>query len=531
MFKHKEACPKCGSQDNVAVWLDDDGITRKRCFTVGCDYSVGYGQGSGGLGLTAIYSPCALPQDAYHIAITGRGISLETSIFYDVKYSPSDTSLIFPYKRLGVAVGYKGRNVAVPKADPRHFYCKGKVSKLLFGMQTLKNKEQRNKRLVLTFGELDAMAAYQMLGIPAICAQNDQATIEAIRANLEEVESMDTVYIVPDADPSAMPLVQQVADLLEVEARVVSLRRFKDPNDYLMHGQVQAFRDEFYAAEVVPRTYLMRGDTILERGLAELKTNKLGVLVGSTPIDLGIGGIRLGDLSFILGSPFAGKSTFTHHLAWKCLSVGFKVLYVAAEERVGKAIAGIMRASSEDEIHSNESVDVILNKVGNLDNLLTFTDEEDMTPFSLDRRLRQVVRGEGVQVVFIDNLTAIAGGTEGQWKVMNEFILSTRRLTSTRPVSVFWVAHTGRGAQADAMESGYGTSFIEKISDNLLGAVRSKDVENGVKLEVLKCRALGRMSTYHGVYHPDTVDFTWQQAGAVENPNVQTIVQALERMM
>lgn len=526
MFKGKESCPSCGSRDNVAVWLDDDGRTRKKCFSTGCDWSEGYGQGGERTELVANYTPVEMPADAQHVAITGRRINLDVSRFYDVRYSASTTSLIFPYKRLGVVTGYKGRNVSLPKSDPGHFYVKGKVSKQLFGLQCLKNKEQRTKRLAITFGEMDVLATYQMLGIPAVCAQNDSASVEAIRANLEELESMDAIYLIPDSDVSSLGLVQQITDLLEVECRVVNLRLHKDPNDYLMAGHIQEFRDEFYSAEVAPRNYVVRGDDLLEAGLRELKANNLGTFIGCTPIDLGIGGIRPSELSFVLGSPFAGKSTFTHYLTWKCLVSGFKVLYLSIEERAAKATANIMRASSSVPLSPHDGVDKLLQNIGDLSNLSVWKDTEELTPELLERRLKQAARCDGVQVVFIDNLTAISGGTEGQWASMNDYIMATRRVTSTRGLSVWWVVHTRRGEQASTMEAGYGTSFIEKLADNLLGTVRLDEPDNGVQVPILKCRALGKYQTFQGTYTPGTVDYAWD-SGVSESPTIELVKENL----
>lgn len=508
-FIRHESCPQCGSSDNVAVWSNLDGSERKKCFTVGCGYHSGFQTTNDEVEGQAIYTPVALPQPAYSLPLAHRGITLDTAKTYGVTFSQDYGGIwVYPYRRYGVVVGYKAKSHTIPKGEKFHFTTHGNIKDILFGADTISTRERKVKRVAVAFGENDALATYQMTGVPCLSPSSDQAAESAIKANLPMLEEMDTVYLIPDADPSCLAIFQKLASLLEVPVKIVALKRYKDPNDYLVYHEVSAFRDEFYSAETYTPNFIVEGDDLVEEALTEIKTPQIGKPIGLPPVDDGTRGLRYHELSFILGPPYSGKSTFLWKLAATCAGWELPCYIFSSEERKGKALSALARAYNNKALNPMMSVPELVEDIRPaMRYVAAHRDGGEMTADQFRQAVSFAYRVKGYRLFFIDNLSSMVGGTSDQWAEMNRLIMVSRSLASKYPIHIFWVAHTSRGTKEVQLESGYGTSYLEKIADNMLGVERQQNVT----IRVLKCRAHGLIGlNYTAQVVPDSMEYMWQ---------------------
>ena len=190
------------------------------------------------------------------MAITDRRISLDTAKRYGV--TSEDTKQYYPYyDKDGKLIGSKVRTVATKefstRGDMRH--------NVLFGQQLFKSG---GRYVTVVEGELDALAAYEMLGSRyAVVSVSKGAggAIKDFKQNLEWLEGFENVVICFDNDAAGREAAEKCAQVLSPnKAKIVSLGAFKDASDYLKNNKVRQFTAEWWEA----KAYRMTGVITLE---------------------------------------------------------------------------------------------------------------------------------------------------------------------------------------------------------------------------------------------------------------------------
>ncbi|MGH2416090.1 MAG: toprim domain-containing protein, partial [Microcystaceae cyanobacterium] len=155
-FLRHEPCPRCGSQDNVAVYQNG----HKHCHTPGCGYHV-TAQGHE----TEILR---LPATRFYKA-TQRGLLPSTCEKYGVfgGKSPVDNQLYYYFP----ANEGKTHSYKIRRAKEKHFrFLTPGMKPLLFGSHVKwGRKPEHYDGVIITEGEFDAMAAYEMFGTNYVC--------------------------------------------------------------------------------------------------------------------------------------------------------------------------------------------------------------------------------------------------------------------------------------------------------------------------------------------------------------------------
>ncbi|NCX56524.1 MAG: toprim domain-containing protein, partial [Burkholderiaceae bacterium] len=174
--------------------------------------------------------------------IPDRGITRDTCEHY--KVTQTGQKHIYPYAdESGAYVASKVRTVS-----NKTFSVEGHWGKsTLFG-QSLFHKG--GKYVTLVEGELDALAAFQMLGSkwPVVSIKNGaQSALKDCKANFEWLDSFDSVVICFDADEPGKKAAEEVAELFGVKAKIVKhIQNCKDACDYLKSGETKSFVDSWW---------------------------------------------------------------------------------------------------------------------------------------------------------------------------------------------------------------------------------------------------------------------------------------------
>ncbi len=241
-------CPECAkngkdkSQDNLVLY-DNGG---KNCFS--CGYNV---RGDGTISNTSVSA--GKVQDSYKgesIFLVDRNLRAETLEKYGVKVEVNTAGEVtkhhYPYYNKGMMVGLKTRVV-----KNKQFFGVGdtNASNPLFGQHLFK----KGRRFVtVTEGELDALAAYEMLGsrYPVVSVNNGANCVENIKANLEWLDSFETVVLCFDNDEAGRKATEAISPLLGPnKVQTVTLPDYKDASDYLSNKQSKAFVDAWWDAK------------------------------------------------------------------------------------------------------------------------------------------------------------------------------------------------------------------------------------------------------------------------------------------
>lgn len=506
-FSHHESCPKCGASDNLSVYTDEHGHTKKYCESPGCGYSEGYG------GQVNRYTP---PTSLVYRDLK-RGIPALVCKKYGIGMDMDNALLYQMYYDDGVCIAAKVR-------DPeKHFKWEGhNPSHKLFGMQTVRTFNQ----LIITEGELDAAAAYHMTGINAVSIPNGAGSAEkAIKKNLEWIEKFKRVYICFDNDEPGIDATDKAMDILRPGlAMRVSLDR-KDACEYLEADDKQGFKQRLDSAQSKTVDAYFTKDKLTEEWLSFWSGgNKGGVPTGIEPLDNW--GIRLrpGELTTVYALPAVGKSSLVRQIAANWVNLGMKVLLVPFEEQGIKYFAQVVGMVNQFKIMANppktmEDKLALLDSVH--DNLFLSTVNLSTPSNKLTHLLEYACRSEDINLVIFDNITKYTATSLSQTQEIGTVMSHLVHVAQSCKAHVICVSHTTRDrelkdGQAPGLQAGYNSGSIERFSDTVITMGR-EPTSNLCEVAIRKDRANNKIGEFNITFDPVAYTFKGVTINAKEN--------------
>ena len=496
-FVQHEPCPKCDSKDNLARYDDGHGY----CF--GCST---YFPGNSAEVKEFPSSPMAEIKGVVS-AIADRKISLETAKKYGVtqEFSVGSSEAIkqyYPYyDKKGVLCGNKVRVLR----DKRFVTSGDMRGNTLFGQQLFRNE---GKYVTVVEGELDALAAYEMLGSrwPVVSVSKGAAGAKKdFQKNLEWLEGFENVIIAFDADEPGRLAAEECAQVLSPnKAKIVSFEEFKDASDYLKNGKVKQFTTEWWNA----KQYVITGVITLEDAWQDfLNMGKEKII--PFPESFGQlnqmmnGGIAAGEITVLGALTSVGKTTMvneiTYHL-WKNTDLRIGCAFLEASK--GEAVKNLLTIHNnlnfsfenlEDHDLSKYKSDIITDgRIYLLDHFGAVDSDE------LFMKLRAMVKGSGCQILVIDPLQA--GVSSNTNEVIDDFMDRLLKLAKETNVSIIVVSHMRKPSASQPHNvSEYdlkGSGSINQIAFNTILLSRDKMAEdeyskNSTFVQLVKCRRTG----------------------------------------
>lgn len=250
-FIRHEKCPQCGSEDNLAVYDDNE-----HCFSEGCGYHKLYDdRGTELKAKSKDRDVTPLPSKA--VAIKDRGISSSSVDKYKVSVNTNPESPVehvYPYFTAnGKHVANKARikSSFVKKEGKKGFYGEGDwENAVLFGMQEF---APGGKAITIVEGELDALSCFELTGsrYPCVSVRGASSAKDDVAKCLDYLSTFEKVVVCFDSDEPGQRAALEVANLFEPgKVRLMKLREHKDANEYLMAGHAKQFIDEWHRAPV-----------------------------------------------------------------------------------------------------------------------------------------------------------------------------------------------------------------------------------------------------------------------------------------
>ena len=249
-FVEHRGCDKCGSSDALATYSDGHGY----CFNCQSYFKEVDNVMSEATNVVSYTKPVELYGTP--MAITDRRISLDTAKRYGI--TADDCKQYYPYyDRDGKLIGSKVRTV-----ETKEFSTRGDMrNNVLFGQQLFNTG---GRYVTVVEGELDALAAYEMLGsrYPVVSVSKGAAgAVKDFKQNLEWLEGFENVVICFDNDVAGREAADKCAQVLSPnKAKIVTLGAYKDASDYLKANKVRQFTAEWWEA----KAYRMTGVITLE---------------------------------------------------------------------------------------------------------------------------------------------------------------------------------------------------------------------------------------------------------------------------
>ena len=434
----KEQCPSCAklgkdnSKDNLAVYSDG----QTHCYACGEHGFVEHTN-----------KPIQITEkedDSWkheyrggYYTLHDRKLRAETLERYKVKCEKDAKGKVikhhYPYyNQKNNMVGMKTRIVA-----SKSFFGKGDTTNqnMLFGQSLF---QSGGKFVTVCEGELDAMSVYEMFGMryASVSINNGVHSTPNIKANLEWLDSFETVVLCFDNDQAGREAVEKIAPILGPnKCKILTLAKHKDASDYLKHGDGKEFLEEWWSYS---KDYTVSGVATVEdmrEAMLDYKNTELVPLPDSFG-DLNHmmrGGVAKGELVSIIAHTSIGKTTILNELIYHfATETEEKIGCFMVEDNIDETIRKVV------SVHTAENLQLVKPTELNVDNIMdkaikigfgTKIQLHNDGGGSIDidemfSKIRYFVKGLGCGIILVDPLhTAIKNlSNENIEEVMDRFI-------------------------------------------------------------------------------------------------------------
>ena len=467
-FSHHETCPKCHSADNLAVYTNGQN-TKSYCFSSECGYSDGYDNQTQRLKLPEI----SIKESKL------RNIHAATFKLYGV--GTDETNVYFPYFKDGVPIAAKVRSLR-----EKDFSWLGNNSDhLLFGMQTIKANNRRE--VILTEGEYDACAAFQMTGIPSLSIPNGaKSAAKSVKKNLEYLESFKTIYVCFDNDEAGQEAADAVMEVIRAgQGKLVRLD-LKDACEYSKNLDSDGFKQALTLAQAKKVSSYYASDVLVEKWLNFFSAStREGIKSGIIGLDKLGYRLRAGEITTIMASPAVGKSTLVRQIAANCVDQGLNVLLCPFEELDIKYYAQVVGMCEQKKLaQENLTLNERMNLIGKYkDKLFLSNIPPTIQPKDISHILGYACRSEDIDLVIWDNITKSTASSPNQTQDIQATMSQLVSVAQACNTHILIVSHTSRNkdlkdGDAPSMYQGFNSGAIERFSDTVISMGREPESNN-----------------------------------------------------
>lgn len=495
-FLRHEACPNCGSNDNLGRYTDGHGY----CF--GCGY---YEGGEGEAKVTPQIPTDLQPyREAEAQALTARGISEQTCQKFGVRVGrlKDKTVHFYPYYKDNALIACKVRD------KDKNFSVIGDGTKLPFFGQNLWGP---SKMLVVCEGEIDAMTVSQIQGNkwPVVSVPNGaQGASRVFRQQLQWLEQFESIILMFDMDEPGQEAAKACAEVLKPGLAKIASLPLKDPNEMLKAGRAEEIIKAIWNAQEFRPDGIISGKDLWQEVVKEDLTSS--VPYPFSGLNEKTKGLRKGELVTVTAGSGIGKSAFVREIAHHLIVTENQTLgMIMLEENPRRTALGLMGISLNKPIHitregidENELRTAFDSTVGSgrvylydhwgssdIDNLLS--------------RVRFLAKGCGCGWIILDHLSIVVSGMENgdERRLIDNAMTMLRTLVEETGVGMILVSHLKRPEGNKGHEEGATTSLsqlrgshaIAQLSDLVIGLERDQqgDSPNTTQVRVLKNRFSG----------------------------------------
>ncbi len=556
-IKAREQCPNCAAQgrdtsrDNLAIYADG-----KFC-QAGCGYSE--------KSVKEEPKQSNLVKGSI-VELIDRCISYTTCEKYNVRTTEFTGSLagnevtnelitIFPMYSNGKVVKQKIKS----RRDKKIQVQRGDTKFLgLFGQS--KFSPTKSLPIIVTEGEEDALAAYQMSNLPAVSVTTGaQGAEKQLIENLEWLSQWREIYLCFDSDEVGRDYAAKCVNIFEPgTVKNVSLP-LKDANDMLKAGRESDFKKALSTAEIIKPSTILFPSELRDKILTQ---PAFGSAWPWKFMDKVTYGNRLGEVYMLAGDSSVGKTQLVYQIVTKHIKDGGKVGLIDLERQPEQTIQRLIAGLLVKKIYLPDCADFDREEINReIDNLgdriaLYRPSSGKLTMDSILINIRYLAKACNMTFFILDNLTALstnlAHGTKehefasyatGQLvqiaKELNVTIFIINHLTKaqvqlqaditmpeefkydTNKEGLTW--ETGRMPEMSHL---YGGGKVCKLPDYVLVATRNRMSTNDTEKRTIRVKFLKTRfeSEYEGhvfeiIYNRKTGQLT--ERG--ENDNVPTL--------
>ena len=494
-FVAHEPCEHCGSSDANSVYSDG----HKFCFS--CHkYTPAEGINLKSQSTRKMTNVTFRGEPE---ALKRRGLTAETCKKFRI-YRDAAT-LRFPYFTSdGVLSGFKVKN------KQKVFTYEGESTDTLFGQHLFPTT---GKRIVVTEGELDAASCYEaMPNWPMVSLPHGAASAKKdLQKQLPLFQGYEEIILFFDGDEPGRKAAEEAAGVLPAgKVKIARMESYKDPSDALQAKEPDAIRKAIWDAKPY------RPDGIVDgKNLLQLVTTPQKPYDHEYPfkgLNEKLHGIRYGELTTFTSGTGSGKTSIMRYLATDLLNKGESVGILELEASNRRTALGLMSTAvgknlTLKEHDQSELEEHFRNSIANW-NLYLFDGFGSFDPQLIYNRIEYLASGLECSVIFLDHLSILLSGLEGdERRMIDTTMTKLRSLVERTGIALFLVSHLRRSNNdsRNHEEGGRinlsqlrGSHSIAQISDNLVGLERNQQSENGrspTTIRILKNRYSGETGT------------------------------------
>ncbi len=438
-FIQHEACPSCGSKDNLARYDDGHGF----CF--GCGHHE-KGEHTGDYPAPPrrdTMSDKLISLGEYQ-GLPSRRIREETAEkfhYHVARFNGKPVQVANYHSETGQVVAQKVR------MPGKEFIILGdSTAALPFGAAVW---PKSGKKLVVTEGEIDAMSFSQVQGnkypvVSISCGAGPQIR-KYIANHLDYFRGFDEVVLMFDNDEQGREAAKVAAEIIGPTALIADIPApYKDANDMLVAGKGEDLTNVMWRAkEHRPEGIVEMGD-ILEEAFTPPEVGLSWPFPKLTELTYGI---RLGEVYALGAGTGIGKTDlFTQIVSHMVDEHKAKVGYFALEQMpnetavriAGKLLArplhipGTKPASTKEKARIRKSIDgrvFLYDSFG--------ANEWDSIKYNIE----YLAHAQGVQYFFLDHLTALAAAEDDERRALDKIMCDMGSLVKQLNVTIFLISH------------------------------------------------------------------------------------------
>ena len=532
----KTNCEKCGSSDAVEVYPDGG----EHCYSGGCDYHK-FPEGSKfnsfhKLKATVKGKGIQLLEGGTHAPF--RGISAQACTKYDYRIHQLAVGRTgvhsAPYHdRDGTMVAQHLRDPNDKNFMPFAGNAKGDTELQLFGQHLF---PKGGKKLYVCEGEIDTLSAYTALGHswPVVGLAGAQRVDKVFKANMEFLESFDTVVLCFDNDEAGQTATKKALEILSFGTHV--LKDFpaecKDVNDILMKRGLGDARTQlmFRTEEYIPDGIKKIDQVLFNEGNFDI------TLYPWDSVNKKMYARRSGEITLHTSGSGMGKSTIVREIVSSLLTQQEKCGLIMLEESTEETKADIMalklnkpvrKILAQRKINSKmveKGLEPLYPDVMDLTNgelegaeksvnesgLMLLDHSQGYTVESVMTQIRYMAVSQGVRHIFLDHITILVSSSkevENEVKAVDVIMGQLRGLVEELNINIDLVCHLRKKANGlksvntggdIAVEDLRGSGGLYQISNNIF--TYSRDQHDDLRKNITTVRSLkSRLGGYTGV--------------------------------
>jgi len=455
-FVGKINCPKCGNENSLNMWEEDD-VRTGYCFHHSCKSYFNERALSEAPDSDVAYTE----KEPYDISWVSnlksmdnvtRGLKAGAYRHFGVVHGVSTqdgrtlSETYYPLRDAGgETIAYKVRI-----QQPKSFYAMGQVrAGLPFGWREA--LEQGGYSLYITEGEEDAVAVYtawmreKKQKVAVISLKNGSSSVvKSLQPILKDItDKYKQVVFLPDADSSGEDAVKSIRSLFPTNYPVkIGKYSENDANDMVREGKEKELVSACYNAGVPLSSEIIAPDWDMFEELK--KPLEFGLSYPWPTLTKLTRGQRAGEVIYWGAPPKGGKTTLVNLLAgWNIKEHNRRVLIVSPESPP-KATLRRLSGSLVNKIFHDPNIVVNPDDVDRArgiigDKLHIFTKWQ--TPNWADTRqsIKEEVMMQGIKDVYIDPITNFSVGMSSSER--NDFLITMTRELSEDAANYGFTAH------------------------------------------------------------------------------------------